>query len=97
MYKMWVVKSSLLFSYFRPKGLSRSPAIMKIPILFAAATFAGHATAFWGQLKAGAYNGGEGEMITQDIYLTDYNTGSTYYTLLHGGFNACGTGECDVL
>jgi hypothetical protein len=32
-------------------------------------------------------------MVTQDIYLTDYNTGSTYYALLNGGFGACAFGE----
>ncbi|KAJ5372855.1 hypothetical protein N7517_004861 [Penicillium concentricum] len=69
---------------------------MKIPVLFAAAIFTGRATAFWGQLKAGPYNDGEGGMIAQDIYVTDYNTGSVYYTLLDGGFDACATGQCDV-
>ncbi|KAJ0426201.1 hypothetical protein BJY00DRAFT_307698 [Aspergillus carlsbadensis] len=56
---------------------------------------ASHASAFWGQMAASGYSG-EGTPW-QNIYLTDYNTGSTYQGILWGGFNGCSGGtECDV-
>ena len=63
--------------------------------LTAAAALAGHATAFYGQMAASAYETNEGGTF-QVIYLTDYNSGSTYSGTLYGGFNACADNECNV-
>ncbi|KAJ5634843.1 hypothetical protein N7528_002685 [Penicillium herquei] len=68
---------------------------MKFPILLTAAALAGHAHAFYGQMAASAYEENEGG-IFQVIYLTDYNTGSTYSGTLYGGFNDCTSYECTV-
>lgn len=60
-----------------------------------AAALVGHASAFYGQLAASGYEANEGGTF-QIIYLTDYNTGSTYSGTLHGGFNSCTSNECSV-
>jgi hypothetical protein len=57
-------------------------------VLSAVAALAGPAAAFWGQLAAGTLAvTGEGP-ASQPIYLTDYNTGSTYSGRLTFGFTA---------
>lgn len=67
---------------------------MKLTLLLgAAATFGGHAAAFYGQMAASDYiylDGG----VEQYVYLTDYNTGSTYSGLFSPGFNGCVEKEC---
>ncbi|KAJ5247352.1 hypothetical protein N7468_002335 [Penicillium chermesinum] len=68
---------------------------MKIQFLLSAFTIARTATAFYGQMAASDYILNEGG-VSQDIYLTDYNTGSTYMAILYGGFNACTSTECSV-
>lgn len=61
----------------------------------AAIALAGQAHAFYGQMAASNYITNEGG-VSQVIYLTDYNTGSTYQGTLYGGFNACTSSECNV-
>ncbi|KAJ6108582.1 hypothetical protein N7523_009905 [Penicillium sp. IBT 18751x] len=68
---------------------------MKLPILLSAVVLAGHASAFYGQMADSANMINEGGNY-QLIYLTDYNTGSTYTGTLYGGFNACTSQECTV-
>ncbi|KAL7901046.1 hypothetical protein HDV63DRAFT_364866 [Trichoderma sp. SZMC 28014] len=68
---------------------------MKAYILLSVAALCGSATAFWGQLAAGAIQGSEGGDY-QYIYLTDYDTGSQYETLLHDGFSGCVSSPCSV-
>lgn len=69
---------------------------MKASLLFgAAAAFAGRAAAFYGQMAAGDYiylDGGS----EQYVYLTDYNTGSTYSGWFSPGFNGCVDVECGI-
>ncbi|KAM0255680.1 hypothetical protein ACHAQJ_005524 [Trichoderma viride] len=62
---------------------------MKVSALFSAvAALAGPAAAFYGQLAAGTLAvTGEGP-ASQPVYLTDYNTGSTYAGRLTFGFSA---------
>lgn len=68
---------------------------MKFPLVLSTLALAGHASAFYGQMAASAYEQNEGGTF-QIIYLTDYNTGSTYSGTLRGGFNACTSTECSV-
>ena len=56
---------------------------------------AGQVYGFYGQMAASDYILNEGG-VSQTIYLTDYNTGSTYQGTLYGGFNACTTSECSI-
>lgn len=69
---------------------------MKLPFALGALGLAGQAAAWYGQMSAGVYNPGEGGSITQELRLTDYNTGSTYVGWIYGGFNACTTTQCGV-
>ncbi|KAJ5286780.1 hypothetical protein N7478_002466 [Penicillium angulare] len=64
-------------------------------VLATVAALAGSANAFYGQMAASAYELNEGGNY-QIIYLTDYNTGSTYQGTLWGGFNACTSTECSA-
>jgi hypothetical protein len=64
--------------------------------LGAVAAFTGHATAFNGQMAASDYISFPGGIQEQYIYLTDYNTGSTYQGTLVGGFDGCTTTQCSV-
>ncbi|KAJ5666873.1 hypothetical protein N7462_011282 [Penicillium macrosclerotiorum] len=68
---------------------------MKIPFILSAAALIGHASAFYGQMAASAYEANEGGVF-QIIYLTDYNSGSTYSGTLYGGFNSCTSSECSI-
>lgn len=68
---------------------------MKAYILLSVAALCGSATAFWGQLAAGAIQESEGGEY-QFIDLTDYNTGSKYETELHDGFSGCVSSPCSV-
>jgi hypothetical protein len=68
---------------------------MKFFALFTIAAFSGMANAWYGQLAAGPKRASEGP-IYQDIYLTDYATGSTYTGTLVDGFDACTRSQCPV-
>lgn len=70
---------------------------MKFSLMLSATalTLANQASAFWGQMAASAYEANEGGPF-QIIYLTDYNTGSTYSGTLRGGFNSCTSSQCPV-
>ena len=70
---------------------------MKFSAMFRMAVFAlaGQAHAFYGQMAASDYIINEGG-VSQTIYLTDYNTGSTYQGTLYGGFNGCTSTECNI-
>jgi hypothetical protein len=60
-----------------------------------ALALANQASAFYGQMAASDYSANEGGPF-QIIYLTDYNTGSTYSGTLRGGFNSCTTSQCPI-
>jgi len=70
---------------------------MKFSLLLSATALAlaNQASAFYGQMAASDYSANEGG-VYQIIYLTDYNTGSTYSGTLYGGFNACASSECTI-
>jgi hypothetical protein len=68
---------------------------MKVPFLLTAVALFGHASAFYGQMASSDYGQNEGGTY-QIIYLTDYDTGSTYSGTLRGGFNYCTTSECPI-
>ncbi|KAJ5663983.1 hypothetical protein N7507_004714 [Penicillium longicatenatum] len=68
---------------------------MQFPLFLTAAALVGQASAFYGQMAASAYEANEGGTF-QIIYLTDYNTGSTYSGTLRGGFNGCASSECSI-
>ncbi|KAJ5748779.1 uncharacterized protein N7511_010475 [Penicillium nucicola] len=71
---------------------------MKFSLMLSATALAlaNQASAFYGQMAASAYEANEGGTF-QIIYLTDYNTGSTYSGTLYGGFNSCTSSECAVI
>lgn len=69
---------------------------MKYQLLLSTLALLGHASAFSGQMAASALIDQEGPSF-QTIYLTDYNTGSTYQGLLYGGFKSCSAIQCSIL
>jgi hypothetical protein len=71
---------------------------MKVALaLSAVAALAGNASAFYGQMAASAYEFSAQLGNGQEITLTDYNTGSTYWGWLPGGFNGCVSSQCNIL
>ncbi|KAJ5997287.1 hypothetical protein N7522_008947 [Penicillium canescens] len=70
---------------------------MKFSLMLSATALAlaNRASAFYGQMAASDYSANEGGTF-QIIYLTDYNTGSTYSGTLRGGFNGCTSSQCPV-
>ncbi|KAJ5378149.1 uncharacterized protein N7496_005558 [Penicillium cataractarum] len=69
---------------------------MKTTLLLGAITsLASHATAFYGQMAASGYIDING-FPYQYVYLTDYNTGSTYQGLTTPGFNGCTDVHCGI-
>lgn len=68
---------------------------MKCLAFLSAVALFGHASAFYGQMSASDYLINEGGAY-QNVYLTDYNTGSTYSGYLRGGFNGCTSNACTL-
>jgi hypothetical protein len=67
---------------------------MKSSTLLNIAAFAGMANAWWGQLRDNPPIGTVGGPDIQDLFLRDYNTGSTYQATIVYGWDGCTKSPC---